>query len=66
MTDKTEKLGVNLTAEEKRQFRIEAAKRETTMSELARQILMEEGFIGESDDAAAEGNRSRTPTATAD
>jgi len=38
----SEKLGVGLTHEEKRQIRIEAAKRDLSMSELARQILMAE------------------------
>jgi plasmid stability protein len=42
MSDITEKLGVGLTEEEKKQFRVEAAKRDMSMSELARQILLKE------------------------
>lgn len=41
MTEKTEKLGVGLTKEEKKRFRVEAAKRDMSMSELARQILLD-------------------------
>lgn len=42
MTEKTEKLAVGLTEEEKRRFRVEAAKRDISMSELAREILIDE------------------------
>lgn len=42
MSDKTEKLAVGLTEEEKQQFRVEAAKRGISMSELAREILLDE------------------------
>lgn len=41
MREKTEKLGVGLTEEEKHKIRIEAAKRDMSMSELARQIIMD-------------------------
>jgi len=56
MSDKTEKLGVGLTKEEKKQFRIEAAKRDMSMSELAREILLSR--LEEIDE---EGNSSPTP-----
>lgn len=60
MTEKTEKLGVGLTKEEKQQIRVEAARRGVSMSELARQILLEE-VLGED----AEGNPNLAVTATA-
>jgi plasmid stability protein len=41
MSEKTEKLGVGLTEEEKHKIRVEAAKRDMSMSELARQIIMD-------------------------
>ena len=56
MSEKTEKLGVGLTKEEKKQFRIEAAKRDMSMSELAREILLSE--LEGTDD---EGNPNPTP-----
>lgn len=41
MSDKTAKLGVGLTKAEKQRFRVEAAKRDMSMSELAREILLD-------------------------
>jgi len=41
MGEKTEKLGVGLTEDEKHKIRVEAAKRDMSMSELAREILMD-------------------------
>jgi hypothetical protein len=61
MTDKTEKLGVGLTKEEKQRFRVEAAKRDMSMSELARRILLEE-----LDEMDAEGNPNPPLTKRAD
>jgi hypothetical protein len=61
MTDKTEKLGVGLTKQEKKQIRIEAAKREMSMSELARQIILDE-----LEELEAEGNPNPPLTQTAD
>jgi len=52
----SEKLGVGLTHEEKRQIRIEAAKRDLSMSELARQILMAEIVDDADADADADTN----------
>jgi plasmid stability protein len=60
MTEKTEKLGVGLTEDEKKRFRVEAAKRDMSMSELAREILLE--GLEEMDD---EGNPN-PPLTTAD
>ena len=51
MTEKTEKLGVGLTEEEKQQIRVEAAKRGVSMSELVRQILLDEVLDEREDDA---------------
>lgn len=60
MSDKTEKLGVGLSKDEKQKFRIEAAKRGMSMSEFAREILLEEIESG------GEGNgKAMTQTATA-
>lgn len=56
MSDKTEKLAVGLTEEEKKRFRVEAAKRDMSMSELAREVLLHE-VLG------SEGNRIVTATA---
>lgn len=56
MSDKTEKLAVGLTEDEKKRFRVEAAKRDMSMSELAREVLVGE-VLG------AEGNRIVTATA---
>jgi plasmid stability protein len=50
MTEKTEKLGVGLTEEEKQQIRVEAAKRGVSMSELVRQILLDEVLDEREDD----------------
>lgn len=61
MSDKTEKLAVGLTAEQKQQIRVEAAKRGMSMSELARQILLDE--VLEPDD---EGNQTRMTPSEAD
>jgi len=58
MSDKSEKLAVGLTEEEKQQFRVEAAKRGVSMSELAREVLLQE--------VLAEGNPSRMTPTTAD
>ncbi len=60
MTEKTEKLGVGLTEEEKKKIRLEAARRDMSMSELARQILLEK--LGETD----EGNPTGMTPETAD
>ena len=60
MNEKTEKLGVGLTEEEKKRFRIEAAKRDMSMSELARMILLEELELSEE---GGEGNWKAAPTA---
>lgn len=57
MSEKTEKLGVGLTKAEKQQFRIEAAKRDMSMSELARQIILES--LDEMDD---KGNQNPQTT----
>jgi len=61
MTEKTEKLGVGLTKEEKQKFRVEAAKRDMSMSELARKILLDELELEETD----EGNPNTPLTQTA-
>jgi len=61
MSDKTEKLGVGLTKEEKQKFRVEAAKRDMSMSELARKILLDELELEETD----EGNPNPPLTQTA-
>lgn len=42
MSEKSEKLAVGLTEEEKQQFRLEAARRGISMSELAREVLLDE------------------------
>ena len=42
MSEKTEKLGVNLTKEDKQKLRVEAAMRGMTMSELAREVILDE------------------------
>jgi len=60
-TEITEKLGVGLTHAEKRQIRIEAAKRDLSMSELARQILMAE--IVDDEDADADTASDTGPAA---
>jgi plasmid stability protein len=60
MTEKTEKLGVGLTEEEKKKIRLEAARRDMSMSELARQILLEKL------DETGEGNPTRMTPETAD
>jgi plasmid stability protein len=51
MGDKTEKLGVGLTEEEKHKIRVEAAKRDMSMSELAREIIMDAIEDDRTDDA---------------
>jgi len=63
MTEKTEKLGVGLTKEEKQWFRIEAAKRDMSMSELARKIIL--GELDELGEEADSPNR-KTMAQTAD
>jgi len=65
MAEKSEKLAVGLTEDEKQQFRVEAAKRGMSMSELAREVLLEEVLEDDSDDSD-EGNRKTVATATAD
>jgi plasmid stability protein len=66
MSDKTEKLGVGLTEQEKARFRVEAAKRGMSMSELAREILLDE-VIGDDEEGTDQGNPTTSPTmATAD
>ena len=60
MSEKTEKLGVGLTEEEKQQIRVEAARRGISMSELARQILLEEVL---SDDGEGDEGNPTTPAA---
>jgi len=62
MSDKTEKLGVGMTEEEKQKFRVEAAKRGLSMSELARKVLLEE-VLSEGDE---EGNQNGMKPTTAD
>jgi len=62
MPEKTEKLGVGLTAEEKQRIRVEAAKRGMSMSELARQIILEE--VPDGPVEYTEGNLN-TPATTA-
>lgn len=42
MTEKSEKVAVGLTEGEKKRFRIAAAERGVSMSELAREIILEE------------------------
>lgn len=61
MPEKSEKLAVGLTKDEKQQFRVEAAKEGKSMSELAREVLLAE--VLDSEDG--EGNQ-KTPLATAD
>jgi hypothetical protein len=63
MTKKTEKLGVGLTKEEKQRFRIEAAKRDMSMSELARKIIL--GELDELGEEVDSPNR-KTMAQTAD
>lgn len=57
MPDKTEKLAVGLTEEEKKRFRIEAAKRDMSMSELAREVLLTE--VVDPSEETDEGNPNR-------
>jgi len=59
MSEKTEKLGVGLTEEEKHKIRVEAAKRDMSMSELARQIIMD----AIEDDRAGDTDPNPTPEA---
>lgn len=59
MAEKSEKVAVGLTEEEKQAFRVEAARRGLSMSELARQIILE--------DVLSEGSDEGNPSlATAD
>ena len=60
MSDKTEKLGVGLSKEEKQKFRVEAAKRGLSMSEFAREIL-----LGEIEDRSEGNGKAETVMATA-
>jgi plasmid stability protein len=65
--DKTEKLGVGLTEAEKQRFRVEAAKRDMSMSELAREILLAELDIPKDPEESDEDpNRSQRQAQTAD
>jgi len=60
MSEKTEKLGVGLTEEEKHKIRVEAAKRDMSMSELAREILLAELDIPkEPEESDEDPNRSQ-------
>lgn len=56
MSDKSEKVAVGLTAEEKKRFRVAAAERGLSMSELAREVIL--GEVLEEDDS---GNPKAAP-----
>jgi len=59
MTDKSEKLGVNLTKDQKQKLRVRAAEEGLTMSEYVRELILDDL------DNQDEGNSSRmTPTQT--
>jgi len=62
--DRDEKLATNITEEKKRQFRVEAAKRDMNMSELLREIIDE--FLDESDSETESGDEKNPKTKTAD
>lgn len=60
MSDKSEKVAVGLSEDEKKRFRVAAAERGLSMSELAREVILEE--VLQEDE---EGNPN-LPTAAAD
>jgi len=63
--DRDEKLATNITPEKKRQFRIEAAKRDMNMSELLREMV--DNFLEESADSEADDEKNQNAkTTTAD
>lgn len=61
MTEKSERVAVGLTEEQKQKLRVEAAKRGVSMAELVREII-----LNELSDGGGDSGNARPRTATAD